>query len=123
VFVCVLRECCESGAVRVFPTPLTCCAGLLHGQGHVKRGRERENQLALVKERREQQALKERELQLQRRKEAVRLQLGAVSLADLQTVLYLGVERGEVFIVDRCIFAGAGTQFNCFTGTTVHCRN
>jgi hypothetical protein len=78
-----------------------------------KRARAQESQaLSLKKQRHAEQALQERETQLLRRQSAVRQQLGVRTPGDLQAVLYKGVERGDVFVVDRCIFAGAQVTSN-----------
>jgi len=83
------------------------------GQAKGKRARAQESQaVTLKKQRHAEQALQEREVQLLRRQSAVRQQLGVRSPGDLQAVLYMGVQRGDVFVVDRCIFAGAQVTSN-----------
>ena len=83
------------------------------GQAKGKRAWAQESQaLTLKKQRHAEQALREREMQLLRRQSAVRQQLGARSPGDLQAILYMGVQRGDVFVVDRCIFAGAQVTSN-----------
>ena len=81
--------------------------GAMMGQKRARPGHELATELALKQQQQAQLALAEREEQLHRRREATRRQLGVRTADQLQAVLYTAAQRGDVFVLDRCIFAGA----------------